>query len=245
MADQEKARELLIALEALQRATELDWRQYLAAWLIHYYEEQGNARFEQDRSLPLQRWRLGDVPDRSTALCLVPKREQLAKKPGVGTKVKQPMPDGYVTFDIPKFWHQFWQAAGRPVATKKIAVHRLVALASAAPPRSLAGEVYEAAHWCGNEFCAKHAAWLERARNQAQSDCFNTLTAALLATPCGQHGTGVWCIRDKRAARDPNNLLTSAQPDGREYRIRGITDADRRPEVESLLEEICAAVPRE
>lgn len=235
MTTHEDARDLLFALEGMQRATGFDWRQYFAAWLIRYYEEQGNARFELDRSKPLNRWRLGDVSQHSTVLCLMPKRENPVKAPGVGTKVKTPMEDGYVTFDIPKFWHAFWSAAGRPIRTKKIAVHRLVALASQEPPRVAPGEeIYEAAHWCGNEPCAKHSTWLSRSRNQAMADCFKN-DAALRDTICNKHGNREYCIRDLRAARPADLVLIQTQAGDRELEIGGLAFADRRPGVEAVF----------
>jgi hypothetical protein len=225
----EDARELLAQLMALERATGLSWKSYFAAWLVNYYEETGNARIETDRTQPFRRWSLGHSRERSTAVCFVPAP---ASRSAVGPLkgVKKPSADGYVHFDIPTLWSDILDKAGRAFGTKKIGAHRLVALASSPPPVASEGEVFESAHWCGNESCAKHVAWIRRDRNQQQGACFKSDETSL-QIPCNKHGTGQYCIREKAAAR-PSDLALVEVAVGSSESVY-LTEKDPRVEVEA------------
>lgn len=184
----EDARAVLIQLMAIERATGHPWRDFVKGWLWNNYEIQGNAR-NMITGSSLAQWQSGANPAQSTAECLVPKAGG-----------KKPAKDGYVTFDIPSLWSDVLDKAGRNSLPSKMAAHRVVALASNPPPKSVdaAGRpiTYEASHFCGNNFCVKHVGWEPKTTNQSRGPCFNYTNPMLKETVCPGHG-GAFCIRRK------------------------------------------------
>lgn len=195
----EDARSLLMKLIAVERATGHSWRTFVQGWILSNYEEKGNAYPQALKPKP--RWEAGPDMVQSTAMCLVPKAK------------KQPAKDGYVTFDIPSLWSDVIDKAGRETMPQKIGAHRIVCLASQAPPISVGGEIYEVSHYCGNPFCIRHVAWETKSQNQSRGRCFITSGAdAQLNVPCTGHGTNIPCIRVRAAAVTDQVRLAMSGP---------------------------------
>lgn len=205
----ELAADYLARFGLFETATGINWRYYFAGWLLNFYESRGNVsvvpRGGKGRTDEVAVWRSGENLTDSTVLCIAPK-VAIGGARGSG---KQPAKDGYVMFDIPKYWIDAGkEMLGHDIfdGQKKISVHLMAMIAGLTqpPPENVGNEGYDSSHVCGNPWCVLHCRFELRRAQQTRSVCFEH-SPAKLAIACTGHGivdeagVPVYCARHRAA----------------------------------------------